>query len=238
MSNWKAKRFWTDATARPVAGGWGIWLDERQVRTPAKAPMVVPSVALATAIAAEWQAQTGEIDPLSMPLTRAANAAIDKVAAQFDEVAELIAAYGASDLLCYRAEGPEALAARQAAAWDPVLDWAEQRFGAPLNRGTGVVPVSQPVASLDALAREVRSLSNFTLTALHEFVGLSGSLVLGLAVLHGHLAPQRAWQISRIDESWQAELWGVDEEAAEAAERKAAEFMSAHNFIKLIAAST
>lgn len=234
MSGWKSKRFWAEATARPADGGWGVWLDARQVRTPAKAPLIVPTEPLVRAIAAEWQAQAGVIDPLSMPLTRAANAAIDKVTPQFAEVADLIAAYGASDLLCYRAEAPEALAERQAAAWEPILDWAETRFAAPLRRTRGVVPIVQPAESLAALSREVHAQSPFTLTALHEFVGISGSLILGLAVLHGRLSPEEAWTSSRIDEDWQAELWGADEEAQAAAAKKAADFKSAHNFLSLI----
>lgn len=237
MSGWKSKRFWTDATVRPAEGGWGVWLDARQVRTPAKAPLIVPTEALARAIAGEWQAQAGVIDPLSMPMTRAANAAIDKVTPQFAEVADLIAAYGASDLLCYRAEAPEALAERQSAAWDPILAWAETRFAAPLRRTRGVVPIGQPSESLAALSREVRAQSPFTLTALHEFVGISGSLLLGLAVLHGRLSPDEAWTSSRIDEDWQAELWGADEEAQAAAAKKAVDFKSAHNFLKLLDAA-
>lgn len=237
MSGWKSKRFWTDATVRPAEGGWGVWLDARQVRTPAKAPLIVPTEALARAIAGEWQAQAGVIDPLSMPMTRAANAAIDKVTPQFAEVADLIAAYGASDLLCYRAEAPEALAERQSAAWDPILAWAETRFAAPLRRTRGVVPIGQPSESLAALSREVRAQSPFTLTALHEFVGISGSLLLGLAVLHGRLSPDEAWTSSRIDEDWQAELWGADEEAQTAAAKKAVDFKSAHNFLKLLDAA-
>lgn len=237
MSGWKSKRFWTDATVRPAEGGWGVWLDARQVRTPVKAPLIVPTEALARAIAGEWQAQAGVIDPLSMPMTRAANAAIDKVTPQFAEVADLIAAYGASDLLCYRAEAPEALAERQSAAWDPILAWAETRFAAPLRRTRGVVPIGQPSESLAALSREVRAQSPFTLTALHEFVGISGSLLLGLAVLHGRLSPDEAWTSSRIDEDWQAELWGADEEAQAAAAKKAVDFKSAHNFLKLLDAA-
>ncbi|MCV2869336.1 ATPase [Defluviimonas sp. WL0002] len=235
MSSWTAKRFWTEATARQTEGGWSVWLDSRQVKTPAKAPLVVPCEALACAIAAEWQDQEGVIDPLSMPMTRAANAAIDKVAVQFDEVAGLIAAYGASDLLCYRAEGPEALAKRQAASWDPLLDWATEHLGAPLLRTRGVVPVEQPQDSVQALSDAVHRLSAFELTALHDFVGISGSLVIGLAVLHGRLTPEEALAVSRIDENWQIEQWGTDEEAAEAAEKRAQAFMSAHNFLKLIA---
>ena len=234
MSAWKTKRFWNEATARPIGDGWGVWLDARQVRTPAKAALIVPTEALAQGIAAEWQAQEGAIDPLKMPLTRAANAAIDKVAPQFEEVAGLIAAYGGSDLLCYRAEEPEALVARQAAGWDPLLGWSSDRFAAPLTQVRGVVPVEQPAESLASLSREVMAMTPFELTALHEFASITGSLVLGLAIHHGRLSPDEAWALSRIDEDWQAELWGADDEATELANRRAGDLMAANRFLGLI----
>jgi len=235
MSGWKAKRFWTEATVRPAPGGFAIWLDARQVKTPAKAALVVPTEAMAHAIAAEWQAQEKAIDPRTMPVTRAANAAIDKVAVQFDEVAELIAAYGLSDLLCYRATGPEALAARQAAAWDPLLGWAAEALGAPLVTTHGVIPVAQPDTSAQALAGCVKALDAFRLTALHDLVSISGSLVLGLAVLHGRIDAETAWRLSRIDEEWQSELWGADEEAEAVAIGRLADIKSAHNILNLLA---
>jgi chaperone required for assembly of F1-ATPase len=150
MSAWKAKRFWTKAEAEPCEGGFTVRLDGRPVKTPAKAALVVPTQAMAQAIAAEWDAQSGEVKPATMPVTRAANSAIDKITAQRDEVVEIIAAYGQSDLLCYRAVAPAALIARQAAGWDPVLDWAEAALGARLVVTAGVVHVAQPS---DALAR-------------------------------------------------------------------------------------
>lgn len=234
MSGWKTKRFWKEAAVREAPGGFSVWLDSRQLKTPAKATLVVPTEAMALAIAAEWQAQEAAIDPRTMPATRAANAAIDKVATQFDEVAELIAAYGQSDLLCYRAEGPDALAARQAAAWDPLLDWAALALDAPLVTTSGVVPVEQPEASTNALYMRVKSLDAFQLTALHDLVSISGSLVLGLAVLQGRIDAEMAWQLSRIDEVWQNELWGADDEAEAVAEGRLADIKSAHNFLKLL----
>ena len=237
VGGWAAKRFWKRASATQVEGGHAVTLDSRPVRTPAKAPLVVPTRALAEAIAAEWQAQGEAIDPRTMPLTRAANAAIDKVAAQFDEVAGLIAAYGASDLLCYRAEAPEALIRRQAEAWDPWLDWAAADLGARLGVTRGIVAIEQPKPSLARLTAAVRAGTAFELTALHDLVALSGSLVLGLAVARGALDPGRAWGISRIDETWQIEQWGEDEEAAEVAALKRAEFLQAHRFLVLARAA-
>jgi chaperone required for assembly of F1-ATPase len=233
MSEWTQRRFWTTADIAPEAGGHGIRLDGRAVRTPAKAPLVVPGAALARAIAAEWDAQTGVIDPNSMPLTRIANSAIDKVTPQRAEVAELLAAYGESDLLCYRADGPEELVARQAAGWDPLLAWAEDTLGAPLLTAVGVMFIPQPPASVEALRRRVTPLDPFDLAPFHDLVALTGSLVLGLAALHGQQPIEDLWALSRIDETWQAEQWGDDEEAAQAAAVKAAAFSDAARFYAL-----
>ena len=156
MSGWAAKRFWTEARVASATGGYGVELDGRTVRTPAKAALIVPTRALAQGIAAEWAAQEGLIAPATMPLTRAANVTIDRVAQERDAVAAMLADYGGSDLLCYRAEAPEALIARQAAAWDPLLDWAESVFSVRLRRTGGVMPVQQDAATLDRLRAEVR----------------------------------------------------------------------------------
>lgn len=211
---WKPKRFWKAAAAVPVEGGYSVQLDGRPVKTPAKAPLVVPTLAMAQALAAEWDAQQGEVHPDTMPASRAANSAIDKVAPQFAEVAELIAAYGGSDLLCYRATGPEPLVARQAAAWDPLLEWAAARYQAPLVATAGVMHIAQPPGSLAALSAAVFACTPFELAALHDLVAITGSLVLGLAVAEGRLTADDAFALSRIDEHWQIEQWGADEEAA------------------------
>jgi len=213
VSGWTAKRFWKEAQVDRVDSGFSVLLDGRPVRTPAKTPLVVPTFAMAEAIAAEWDAQEGVVKPLTMPVTRSANAALDKVAVQFAEVAGLIAAYGGSDLLCYRAPGPERLIARQAEAWDPLLDWVATALHAPLMVTEGIVPVPQPEASLAHLSARVTGFTAFELTALHDLVAITGSLVLGLAVTEARLEPEAAWTLSRIDETWQAELWGRDEDA-------------------------
>ncbi|WP_333817846.1 ATP12 family chaperone protein [Tabrizicola sp.] len=233
MSVWSARRFWTSATAVPVEGGFTVHLDARPVRTPLKAPLVLPTQALAEAVAAEWQAQEGRIDPETMPFTRTANSAIDKVAPQQDAVVAMLAAYGATDLLCYRAEGPADLVARQAEAWDPLLDWAAQALGAPLLVTTGVMHIDQPPESLGMLYRRVSLFDPFQLSAFHDLVAISGSLVLGLAVTAGRLGAEAAWTLSRIDEDWQISLWGEDEEAAEIAARKQAAFLQADRFFGL-----
>ncbi|MCB2116916.1 MAG: ATPase [Rhodobacteraceae bacterium] len=233
MSGWKAKRFWTSAEVIAEPGGFGVRLDGRALKTPAKRALILPTGAMAEAVAEEWLAVEKVVDPRLMPVTRAANSAVDKVALQFAEVAEMIAAYGGSDLLCYRAEGPEGLVVRQRQAWDPMLDWAEARYGARLVATTGIVPVAQPGASLERLARAVRATTPFQLTALHDLVALTGSLVLGLAATEAEFDPEELWSTSRIDEIWQAELWGDDEEATETAALKRADFLRARHFWSL-----
>ena len=214
MSAWKAKRFWKTASAEPCEGGFGVRLDGRAVKTPAKAPFVLPTLTMAQAAAAEWDAQTGAIRPETMPVTRAANSAIDKLSAQFDEVVALIAAYGDSDLLCYRATGPEPLVARQAAAWDPLLDWAAASHGIRLQATAGVMHITQPEDSLRRIHDLTAAFSRFQLAAFHDLVAITGSWVLGFATAQGRLSADEAFALSRIDETWQAELWGVDEDAA------------------------
>ncbi|MFD2172745.1 ATP12 family chaperone protein [Rhodobacter lacus] len=230
MSGWTAKRFWTDAKAEPVSGGYTVLLDARAVKTPAKRALVVPTRAMAEAMAAEWQAQGEKIEPATMPVTRSANAALDKVATQMAEVAELIAAYGETDLLCYRAERPADLIALQAEGWDHWLDWAEARHGARLSITQGVVPILQPAHALVALARRVEAYDIWELAALHDLVGLTGSLVLGLAVADGALTAAEAWDVSRIDEAYQIAQWGADEEAEELAALKKQALLHAERF--------
>lgn len=233
MTGWAPKRFWKEAGVEPAEGGFSVVLDRRPVKTPAKAPLVVPTRALAQAIAAEWDAQDRLVRPETMPMTRTANSAIDKLARHQPEVVALLADYGGSDLLCYRAERPEALAARQAAAWDPLLAWAGDALAAPLAVTRGVVPIAQPAASLKALADQVAALSRFELAGFHDLVAIPGSLVLALAVVHGRIDPQAAWTVSRIDEDWQIAEWGEDEEAAEAAALKRQAFLDAYRFFGL-----
>ncbi|MFN3822701.1 MAG: ATP12 family chaperone protein [Pseudorhodobacter sp.] len=233
MSAWAPKRFWTEARAEAVEGGFAVMLDGRMVRSPAKTPLILPSLALADAVAEEWQAQQGVVKPDTMPMTRMANSALDKVGPQFDEVAALIAAYGASDLLCYRAPGPEALLARQSAGWDPLLAWAAVTFDARLVVTTGVIPVAQDSDATSRLAAQVHALDAFRLAAFHDLVSIAGSLVLALAVTKGRLAVDEAFELSRIDEHWQAELWGQDDLALESEAVKRAAFDDAGRFFGL-----
>ena len=233
MSNWKTKRFWKEAVAEPCDGGFTVRLDARFVKTPLKAVLTLPTLEMAQAIAAEWDAQTGLVKPETMPVTRAANSAIDKIIPQFDDVADLLAAYGGSDLICYRATEPQALIARQAAAWDPMIAWAADALQAPLIATAGVIHIAQDPASVEALRAQVFALDPFRLAGIHDLIAISGSLVLALAVTHRRVAAPEAWALSRIDEHWQQELWGIDEEAAEYAALREAAFLQADRFYGL-----
>jgi chaperone required for assembly of F1-ATPase len=233
MAEWVAKRFWTQADITATDTGFEVRLDDRPVKTPAKAKLELPTLEMAQAAMTEWDAQVEKIDPLTMPITRGANAAIDKVRPQFAEVAALVAAYGESDLLCYRAESPEELVQRQADAWDPLLDWAASAFGAPLVITTGVVPVDQPATTIAALRDTVFDMSPFELTAISDLVALSGSLVIGLAAARDVLPIEDLWTRSRIDENWQIEKWGDDDEATAVASRKEQDFYQAKRFLCL-----
>ncbi len=230
MSEWKAKRFWKAASVAEVPGGYTVELDGRSVKTPAKSLLVVPSHALAARIADEWDNQSDVVDPLSMPYTRSTNAAIDKVTQQHGEVAQLLADYGDADLLCYRAEGPEALIARQAAAWDPVLDWAAETLEVRLTLLTGVIHQPQSPDALERLSARVHAMDAFTLTAFHDLVGMSVSLILGFAALYDYKPAPEIWRLSRVDELWQAEQWGHDEEAEELVAKKESDFLHAKSF--------
>ncbi len=229
------KRFWTDATVDETPDGFVVRLDGRDIKTPGKAPLVMSTRALAEAVRAEWQAQGDRVDPETMPVTRTVNSAIDKVAAEREAVAELIAAYGDADLLCYRAAFPEELVNRQAAAWDPLLDWAADALGARLKPRTGVMHEPQDKAALDGLRQLTEEFDNIELAAFHDLVSLSGSLVIGFAVARGYETAGHLWAVSRIDESWQEEQWGEDEEATILARQKQSSFLTAAKILALAA---
>ena len=233
MSEWKAKRFWKEALVEPAAKGFAVLLDGRPVKTPAKSALVMPTRAFAEVVAAEWDAQEESINPLTMPFTRSANAAIDKVSVQRKEVADMLAAYGDSDLLCYRAERPEALVERQAEQWDPLLEWAAGALCARLETRTGVMHTPQSPDTLRVLSERVHQLSDFELAGFHDLVSLSGSLILGFAAAQGVRPAKAIWKISRLDEIWQAEEWGADEDAEAAAEIKEAAFVHAKQVFDL-----
>ncbi len=227
-------RFYKSASSRPDGDGHGVWLDERRLKTPARLPLTVPTAALAEAIAAEWNAQEARILPAAMPLTALANAAIDRIAPEREAFAKRLAAYGAHDLLCYRASEPLNLAVRLAKAWQPVLDWLAETHGARLALAEGIVHVDQPKEALAALESAVLAQGPFHLAALHVLTTSFGSLGLGLAVLGGRLGAGEAFAISRIDEEFQIERWGHDEEADIRAARIRDEAETGGRFLALL----
>jgi chaperone required for assembly of F1-ATPase len=229
------KRVYVKVETRPLDGSWGVALDGKAVRTPAKVELRLPGVALAAAIAAEWDAQQDEIRPATMPLFRLAATAIDRTAAQRALVVAETAGYAGTDLVCYRAESPPALAARQHAMWQPLIDWAALRYDAPLAVTTGIVPAPQSPAALRAFAAIVAAQDDFRLTALHTLTAACGSLVIALAILEGQLDAEAAFAASQLDESFQIETWGEDAEVAARRHALAADIAAAVRFIALLA---
>ncbi|MFN3233730.1 MAG: ATP12 family chaperone protein [Alphaproteobacteria bacterium] len=227
------KRFWTDVATVPVEDGFRVQLDGRDVRTPGKLLLTLPTQALATRIAEEWDAQGEKLDPASMPLTGFANAAIELIGRRRGEIVDTIAGYTETDLLCYRAEGPAELQARQHAAWQPVLDWAEKDLGAGLATTQGIVPVVQDAAALAALRAQIDAVDDWALTGLNVLTHGLGSAVLGLAVILGRLDPDEAFQLSQLDELWQESQWGQDAEAAQSREALRQRILTAAVFVDL-----
>lgn len=209
------RRFFKSASVVEGEAGYAVVLDQREVRTPMKTRLVLPTLPLAEAIAAEWNDQRETIDQTTMPQMRLACTALDTVAADPAAVADAVAAYVGTELLCYRADAPEKLVARQAQHWQPVLDWAAARYGVEFVVTTGVLPVEQPAETADHLRAAIRALDAFRLTGLQALAMDLGSLVLALAVLEAHLPPREAHALSQLDELYQSEVWGVDEEAAD-----------------------
>jgi chaperone required for assembly of F1-ATPase len=231
MTGWTMKRFWTEVAPVAEGAGWGIRLDGRPLRTPAKRLFVVPTRALAEAVVAEWDAQQGVVRPDLMPHTRMANSALDALSDNRDKVASILTEYADTDLTCYRADAPQALVARQAEVWDPLLDWLANAHGARLVPRVGVMHAAQDPAVMQRLGRVVASFPAFDMAALHDLVALSGSLVIGLAAADRVCPREDLWSASRVDESWQAEVWGIDAEAAALAEARRAEFLHAAAFL-------
>lgn len=221
------KRFYKEATAGASEDGWRLLLDGRPAKTPGRHPLAFPSQALAEAVAGEWGALGEFIEPLKMPITRIANSIIDGVAPDPAPVAAEIVRYAGSDLLCYRAEGPASLVARQDAAWNPVLDWARDDLGARLILSQGVVFVTQPPATLDALAAALPQADGWRIGATHVVTTLTGSALLALALLHGRLDADAVWSAAHVDEDFQISQWGEDAEAAERRVARRREFDAA-----------
>lgn len=228
------KRFYKDVSVGADADGFAVLLDGKPVKTPARNNLRLPTRALAEAVAAEWAGQGETVLAVSMPLLRLSNTVIDGVAANRDEVVNAILRFGENDLLCYRAHQPPDLAARQSEGWDPLLAWARQRLSVNMRVVDGITHADQSPDAIAALREAMTGYEAFTLGGLHVVASITGSLVLGLAVTEGHISGARAFELSRIDETYQAEKWGADAEAAKRATALAHELDKA---VELIAHS-
>lgn len=221
------RRFYAAAgTGDETAGGYPIQLDGRPIRTPARAPLAVPTRALAGSLAAEWDAQREVIDPAQMPLTRLANSIIDGVADKRGEVAADIAKYLGSDLLFYRADGPPGLVAEEGRLWDPVLDWAREALGARFVLAEGVVFAGQPSHAIDAARRAIPQ-DVWRLGAAHAVTTLTGSALLALALAHRRMSAAEVWTAAHVDEDWNIQQWGRDELALERRDKAWTEMQAA-----------
>jgi len=228
------KRFWKQADAVERDGGWGVELDGKPLRTPARDLLTVPTKALAEAIASEWNEVGDKIDPGTLPLTGLANAAVDRVAPDKEAFAKGIARYAEADLACYRAEGPSALVDRQTESWDALIGWGRRRFDVDFRTTRGIVHVDQPAATVDRLSHAVAALDPFRLAGLSPLVTISGSLLAALGVLEGTLMPDQAWDAVTVDDRWQLEQWGSDAEAEAAIDNRRRHFMAAARFLELL----
>lgn len=231
-----AKRFYKAVSVAEEPGGQAVLLDRRAVKSPAKAPLLLPTARLAEAVAAEWAAQGDQIDASTMPMMSFSATTIDRVMPNREHVIGEIAGFGASDLLCYRAETPETLAARQAESWGKLLAWAEERLEARLVVTEGLMPVDQPKDAVARLRQHVEVHSDWELAPLHTVTTISGSLVIALALTQGHVDAEQAFEIGELDETFQAELWGIDREAEDRRRRRRAELEAAERFLTLVRA--
>ena len=211
----RPKRFYETVSVEPTETGFAVRLDGRPVKTPAKMPLEVPTEALARLIAAEWDVQGERIDAPSMPTTRLCFVALDRMGESLDATVAEVTRYAATDLLCFRAPDPAELVAAQAAAWDPLLKWADETLGAHFVPATGVLPVDQDPIALQRVMAKAGEQDKWRLTALAHTTAVCGSAILGLALLEGEIDGEQAFALSSVDEAFQASQWGEDSEAAE-----------------------
>ncbi|MBM3505152.1 MAG: ATPase [Alphaproteobacteria bacterium] len=228
------KRFYTAAAAGPIAGGHTVFLDGKPVKTPARNALCLPTEALAGAIAAEWAAQGDTIEPRKMRLMGMACTVLDRIPERRGAAIDQVLAFAETDLLCYRATDPAELVTRQAQAWQPLLDWAAERFDAVLRTTSGVMPLVQPREAIQALRRAVEAVDDWRLSALLAATSGTGSLVVGLALVHGRLDAAGAWRVARIDSDFQEERWGRDELSAESAQHARADLDAAEAWLRLL----
>ncbi|HVI52695.1 MAG TPA: ATP12 family protein [Candidatus Sulfotelmatobacter sp.] len=227
------KRFYKQAAVAAAAEGFAVTLDGRTVKTPEKSPLVLPYAALAEAVAGEWLAQVDEIKPHTMPLTQLASTALDRVAGKRRPVVEHVLNYAGTDLLCYRAESPSDLVARQHGLWQPVLDGVSAALGVEIDVTSGILPIVQPDATMAALRRHVEAYDDWRLTALQAAVAGMGSLFLGLSMIDGRLTAEEAFAASQLDETYQIEFWGDDAEAIKRREALRNDIAAAGRFVEL-----
>jgi chaperone required for assembly of F1-ATPase len=228
------KRFYKDVGWRAAGEGFEVTLDGRPVRTPRRRPIHLPSEPLAQAVAGEWEDQTDEIRPETMPLTRLVTTALDRVAGERPVILQDLAAYAASDLVCYRAEAPVELVARQAERWQPLVDWVRYRYDAALAVTSGVIPVSQPQTALALLTAALQPLPDLEIMALHTVTTATGSLVIGLALLEGEIDGEAAWAAGLADELYMFEVWGEDAEAKRRHDALRRDILAAERLLHLI----
>lgn len=227
------KRFYRQVTVAALADGLAVTLDDKPMKTPAGNPLRLATPALAGAVAAEWEAQTGDIVPDTMPMTRLAATTLDRVAPRREALIADMVSYSQSDLLCYRSDQPGDLLDRQNAAWGPWLVWAEAHLGLTLTVTAGLMPVDQPPESAAAAQRFADALQDFELTALVLSVPPAGSFVLGAAFVAGQMTAAELFALSQLDETFQIELWGEDSEATLRREALMAEFSGIERFLRL-----
>jgi len=209
-----AKRFYTDVTVSEGDGAFAILLDGRSIKTPARNALCVPTAAMAELVASEWSGQAEFIDPGSMPITRLANTAIDGIAQDPEAVFQDILKFSTTDLLCYRADAPEGLVARQSASWDPLIEWAADDLGARFILIEGIIHQQQPPAAIEAFSDRLRKYhAPMQLACLHTMTSLMGSAILTLALAEGRVSLDEAWALAHLDEDWTIEHWGTDLEA-------------------------
>ena len=228
------KRFWKDVAVACEAGGWTVKIDGKPLRTPARAPLIIPTERLAEAVAEEWRAVESDVDPRAMPLTGLANAAIDRVAPEQRAFAGGLARTAEADLACYRSDWPPELVSRQAEEWDKLLAWARRRYDVDFSTTSGLLHVPQPQATIERLDHAVAALDPFRLAGLSPLVTIGRSLIAGLAVLEKAMTPDAAWDAVSLDERWQLEQWGADAEAEKALDNRRRDFLAAARFLELL----
>lgn len=228
------KRIYREAAWRSLDDAFDVTLDDRPLRTPARRPIILPTEDLAREVAREWQEQTDEIRPETMPLTRLVTTAIDRVALRRREVEKELAGFAASDLVCYRAEVPASLVDRQAMLWQPLVDWVSHRYDAALTVTSGIIPVDQPDSTVATLTSALAPLSDLEIMAVYAVTAPTGSLVIGLAVVEGELVGEAAWEAGLADDLYMNEAWGEDEEAMRRQRILKGEILAAERLLHLI----